>query len=226
MWKGSTMAVSAAVSAFGLAALIALPGQPLSTEDGPVPGAGSLHVTVEEEQSEERLRPGDRVEYTVKVRNAGYEALPDAQIVQFLPPSMRYVSGSPEGVQEGVAEWAQPLEPGERAVLTVVGEITRVPEGAGKPVSTVCLRSGPGAALASCTSSVHEVQRVLPFAWVAAGLFLVLSAAVAAGGYLRYRSTRRPRPEPPVLCDHSPDAVSDIRTLPGRAPVYDLDARR
>jgi uncharacterized repeat protein (TIGR01451 family) len=220
------MAVSAAVSAFGLAALIALPGQPLSTEDGPVPGAGSLHVTVEAEQSEERLRPGDRVEYTVKVRNAGYEALPDTQIVQFLPPSMRYVSGAPEGVQEGVAEWERPLEPGERAVLTVVGEVTRVPEGAGRPVSTVCLRPGPGAALASCASSVHEVQRVLPFAWVAAGLFLVLSAAVAVGGYLRYRRTRRPRPEPPAPSNHSPGAVPNIRTFPGRAPVYHLDAHR
>ncbi len=219
------MAVPAAVSAVGLAALIALPGQPVEKDEGPVPGVGSLHITVQE-RSEERLRPGDRVEYTVKVRNSGSEALPDAEIVQFLPPAMRYVSGAPEGVEAGQAAWPQPLEPGERAVRTVVGELTEVPEGARQPVSTVCLRPEPGAALVSCASSVHGVQRVLPFVWVVAGLILVLSAAVAAGGFLRYRGTRGPRPEPEPPSNHSPGSVPNIRTFPGRAPVYHLDAHR
>lgn len=219
------MAVSAAVSAVGLAALIALPGQPVQADEGPVPGAGSLHVTVQD-RAEERLRPGDRVEYTIKVRNAGYEALPDAQVVQFLSPSMRYVSGAPEGVEAGKAAWEQPLEPGERAVLTVVGELTDVPEGAQQPVSTVCLRPSADAPLASCASSVHQVQRVLPLVWVAAGLFLVLAVAVAVGGFLRYRGTRRPRLDPDPPSNHSPGSVPNLRTFPGRAPVYQLDAHR
>lgn len=219
------MAVPAAVSAVGLAALIALPGQPVQTDEGPVVGAGSLHVTVQD-RSEERLRPGDRVEYTIKVRNAGYEALPDARVVQFLPPSMRYVSGAPEGVEEGRAEWVQPLEPGERAALTVVGELTDVPKGAQQPVSTVCLSPAADAALASCASSVHQVQRVLPLVWVVAGLLLLLSVAVAVGGYLRYRGTRRPRPEPEAPRNHSPGSVPNLRTFPGRAPVCHLDAHR
>ncbi|MBQ1084344.1 MULTISPECIES: DUF11 domain-containing protein [unclassified Nocardiopsis] len=219
------MAVPAAVSALGLAALIALPGQPVQTDDGPVPGAGSLHVTVQE-RSEDRLRPGDRVEYTVKVRNAGVEALPDARVVQFLPPSMRYVSGAPEGVEEGRAEWVQPLEPGERAALTVVGELTEVPEGAQQPVSTVCLRPAADASLSSCASAVHEVQRVVPMVWVVAGLLAVAAFAIAVGGYLRYRGTRGPRPEPETPSNHSPGSVPNLRTFPGRAPVYHLDAHR
>lgn len=217
------MAVSAAVSVVGLAALIALPGQPVQADEGPVPGAGSLHVTVQG-RAEERLSPGDRVEYTIKVRNAGDEALPDAQIVQFLSPSMHYVSGTPEEVEAGRATWDQPLDPGERAALTVVGELTAVPEGAQQPVSTVCLRPSAGAPLASCTSSVHHVQRALSPAWVAAGLFLVLSVAVAVGGFLRYRGPRGPRPDPPN--DRSPGPVPSLRTFQGRAPVYQLDAHR
>lgn len=219
------MAVPAAVSAVGLAALIALPGQPVQADEGPVAGAGSLYVTVQD-RSEERLRPGDRVEYTIKVRNAGYEALPDARIVQFLPPSMRYVSGAPEGVEEGRAEWARHLGPGERASLTVVGELTEVPKGAQQPVSTVCLSSASDAPLASCASSVHQVQRVLPLVWVVTGLLLLLSVAVAVGGYLRYRGTRRPRPESEATSNHSPGTVPNLRTFPGRAPVYHLDAHR
>ncbi len=219
------MALPAAVSALGLAALIALPGQPVQADEGPVPGAGSLHVTVQE-TSEERLRPGDRVQYTVKVRNAGHEALPDARVVQFLPPSMRYVSGAPEGVEDGRAEWVRPLEPGERVVLNVVGELTEVPEGAQQPVSTVCLRPTADAPLSSCASTVHQVQRILPMVWVVAGLLAVAAVAFAVGGYLRYRGTRGPRPEPEPPSNHSPGSVPNLRTFPGRAPVYQLDAHR
>ncbi|MFE9246718.1 hypothetical protein [Nocardiopsis sp. NPDC006938] len=219
------MAVTAAVSALGLAALVWLPGQPVEADEGPVPGAESLHVTVQE-RSEERLRPGDRVEYTIRVRNSGPEALPDARVEQFLPASMRYVSGAPEGVERGRAEWERPLEPGERAVITVVGELSEVPEGAARPVATVCLSPAADAAPASCASAVHQVQRVLPVVWVVAALLAIAAVAIAVGGYLRYRGTRGPRPEPEAQSNHSPGSVPNLRTFPGRAPVYHLDSRR
>lgn len=219
------MAVSSAVSAVGLAALIALPGQPAPEEEGPVPGAGSLHVTVGE-RSEERLQVGDRVEYTVRVRNAGYEAVPDAQVVQFLPASMRYVSGAPEGVEEGRAVWERPLEPGQRDVLTVTAEVTALPEREVQPVSTVCVRPDADARLASCTASVHRVHREPPMVWVVAGVALVVALATGVGGYLRYRGTRRPRVETEPPSEHAPDPVPVVDAAPGRAPVYHLDTRR
>lgn len=219
------MAVSSAVSAVGLAALIALPGQPAPEDEGPVPGAESLHVTVAE-RSEERLRIGDRVEYTIRVRNAGYEAVPDAQVVQFLPESMRYVSGAPEGVEEGRAVWDRPLEPGQRDVLTVTAEVTTLPERGVQPVSTVCMRPAADARLASCTASVHRVHRVLPMVWAVAGVALVVAIATGVGGYLRYRGTRRPRVEPEPPNDHTPEPVPDVDTIPDHAPVYHLDAHR
>ncbi|MGW5878362.1 hypothetical protein ACWFMI_17620 [Nocardiopsis terrae] len=219
------MAVPAVVSAVGLAVLIAAPGQPVREGEEPVPGAGSLYVTVQG-RAEEPLRAGDRVEYTIRVRNAGYEAVPEAQVVQYLPPSMRYVSGAPEGAEAGRAEWDQPLEPGERAVLSVTAELTETPGRGRQPVTTVCLRPGAEAQLASCASSVHQVHRVLPFAWVAAGLLLVLSAAVAVGGFLRYRGTRKPRPAPEAPGGPGPDPVVDIGAPSERAPVYHLDAHR
>ncbi|MBR8741930.1 DUF6479 family protein [Nocardiopsis sp. MG754419] len=230
------MALPSAVSAVGLAALIALPGQPAPEDEGPVPGAGSLHVTVEE-RSEERLGVGDRVEYTIRVRNAGYEAVPGAEVVQFLPESMRYVSGAPEGVETGLAVWERPLEPGEREVLTVTAEVAALPERGVQPVSTVCLRPSADAELASCSASVHLVHRQVPVAWVVAGVVLSLSVALGVGGYLRHRRKRGPGPEPEptmpedhgpetVPEDHGPETVPEDPTVPGRAPVYHLDARR
>lgn len=226
------MAVPSAVSAVGLAVLIALPGQPApEDEEGPVPGAGSLHVTVGE-RSEEHLRIGDRIEYTIRVRNAGYDAVPEAQVVQFLPESMRYVSGAPEGVEAGQGVWDIPLEPGQRHVLTVTAEVTTLPEQGVQPVSTVCMRPAADARLASCTASVHRVHRELPMVWVVAGVALVVALAAGVGGYLRYRGSRGPRVEPEPPKDHAPDPVPDVDPDPApdpasdRAPVYHLDAHR
>lgn len=217
------MAVSAAASAVGLAALIVLLGQPPLEDEGPVAGAGSLHVTVEE-RSEERLRVGDRVEYTIKVRNSGDEAMPQARIVQFLPDSMRYVSGAPDDVEAGPATWEQPLEAGERAVHTVTAELAAVPEGSVQPVSAVCVRPSAEAELAACTSSVHQVRKQVPMAWLVAGMSLVVFAAVAAGGYLRYRGIRGACPGPQR--DHAPESGTELPVVQEETPLCRLDAQR
>lgn len=210
------MAVSAAVSAVGLAALIVLPGSPPLANEGSVNGAGSLHVTVEE-RAEERLRVGDRVEYTIRVRNSGEEAMPQAQVVQFLPESMRYVSGAPGDVETGQATWDQPLEAGERAEHTVRAEVTGVPEGASQPVSTVCARPSVETALVACAASVHHVRKQVPVVWLVAGLSLLVFTAVAAGGYLRYRSVRGGRQEPPKDRGLAPEP--ELAAAPGGAPL-------
>lgn len=217
------MAVSAAMSAVGLAALIVLPGPSPLEDEGPVAGAGSLHVTVEE-RSEERLRVGDRVEYTIKVRHSGDEAMPQARIVQFLPDSMRYVSNAPDDVEAGAATWEQPLEAGERVVRTVTAELTAVPEGSAQPVSAVCVRPSAEAELAACTSSVHQVRKQAPVVWVVAGISLVVFAAVAAGGYLRYRGIRGASPEPE--CDHAPESGPELPAVQEETPLCHLDAQR
>ncbi|WP_304451041.1 hypothetical protein [Nocardiopsis sp. YSL2] len=248
------MGVSAVMSAMGLATLIALPAaQPVAEGEGSrdvevAPGAGSLHVTVVDDV-EDRLRPGDRVRYTIRVRNSGYEALPETQIVQLLPPGMRHVSDSGEGVVGAEASrvvWDQPLEPGQRATLTVTAEVEARPEGASRAATTVCLRPEEGAPLAACTAAVHRVHGVVPMGWVVAGLSLVAAvaavAAVAVGarGLARYRSARRPRPqsdpapesapvpeaEPRASVGEGTGSESNVRTFPGTAPVYHLDAHR
>ncbi|MFE3461236.1 hypothetical protein ACFXKD_27130 [Nocardiopsis aegyptia] len=248
------MGVSAVMSAMGLAAMIALPAaQPVAEGEDPrdaevVPGAGNLHVTVEDDV-EDRLRPGDRVHYTIQVRNSGYEALPGTQIVQLLPSGMRHVSDSGEGAVDAEASrvvWEQPLEPGARASLTVTTEVASRPEGASRTATTVCLRPEEGAALVACTAAVHRVHGVVPVVWVVAGLALVAIVAAGVGGLVRYRGSRSPRPQsapdPGATPVPDPESESDsgpgvpeaegsgpgpkVRTFPGAAPVYHLDAHR
>lgn len=243
------MAVTTAMSALGLAALLALPGAhhaPApgpSADDEPVPGADTLHVDLAARTEEERLGPGDRVEYTVRIRNSGPEALPDAQVVQFLPSTMRYVSGTAGAETDGgEAVWTRALEPGERASFRVTAEITGVREGGAHPVTTVCLRPEAGAALASCSSAVHRVYGSVPLAWIAAGLLLVTAAAAGAVAHLRRRGTRRaapqetgaPAPETVPAAETVPapegSGGSVPETVPEAAPdgatVHHLDAHR
>ncbi|MDT0328841.1 hypothetical protein [Nocardiopsis lambiniae] len=228
------MAVAAAMSAVGLAALVSLPGiqaPELVGEKEVVPGAESLHVTLQSAERE-RLDPGDRVEYTIKVRNSGASDVPEAEVVHFLPTTMRYVGGT-EGaeVDGGRVVWARPLAAGERTSLKLTGELTGVPEGASRPVSTVCLRSGTEGVLTSCASQEHEVRKRLSPLWTgvtAVGLLGIL--ALAGGGIASHVRSRGSRPTPEEPADHvpgdnAPGETPDIGTSPG-ATVHRLDARR
>ncbi|MFL1382244.1 hypothetical protein [Nocardiopsis protaetiae] len=234
------MAVAAAMAALGLAALAALPGiqEPDPAEAREVvPGAETLHVSLTETAERERLSPGDRVEYTIGVRNSGAGAVAEAEIVHHLPPTMRYVTGS-EGAEAdgGRVVWTRPLEAGERTSFTVTGELAALPEGAARPVATACLRPEPGGVLASCASREHEVRKPLAPAWVGAVTAGVGLLALAGGGTALYLRTRRPRPAPPAPseptdpapADHTPTDQTpgpEPDTLPG-ATVHHLDVYR
>lgn len=217
------MAVAAAMAALGLAALAALPGvqEPDRAESREVvPGAETLHVSLTGSAEHERLSPGDRVEYTIGVRNSGAGAVAEAEVVHHLPPTMRYVTGSEGAEVDGRrVVWTRPLEAGERASFTVTGELAALPEGAARPVATACLRSGPGGVLASCASREHEVRKPLAPAWVGAAAAGVGLLALAGGGAALYLRTRGPRTAPPGPADPPPtDPAPDGRTPDDQAP--------
>ncbi|WP_306367611.1 hypothetical protein [Nocardiopsis sp. CC223A] len=225
------MAVAAAMAALGLAALVALPGvqEPDPAEPREVvPGAETLHVSLHKTAEHERLSPGDRVEYTIGVRNSGARAVTGAEIVHHLPPTMRYVTGTRGAeVDGGRVVWSRPLEAGERTSFTVTGELTALPEGAGRPVATACLRSGADGVLVSCASQEHEVRRSLLPLWAGVTAAVVGLLALAGGGAVFYLRTRRPRPAPAPsgAPDPDPEPVPDGDTRPG-ATVHRLDAHR
>ncbi|WP_047869673.1 DUF11 domain-containing protein [Nocardiopsis sp. RV163] len=209
------MAVATAVSAVGLVALLALPGTHHAPDGSGgrggevVPGADSLHVALESRSEAQRLGPGDRIHYTVDVRNDGDEAVSGAEIVQFLPPTVRYVSGT-SGAEpgEGRVTWSRSLEPGARASMRFTGEVTGVRGGGEHPVATVCARPEPGAVLVSCDAAVHRVHAAVPPVWVVTGLAFAASVALCVGGLARHRNTRD-------LREGEPEA----RTAPVRADV-------
>ncbi|WP_017576777.1 DUF11 domain-containing protein [Nocardiopsis kunsanensis] len=221
------MAVPTVMTAIGLAAVLTLSGQavPAASQEGA--GEGALDIVLEADTAGDRLNPGDRVEYTIRVHNTGEADLQEAQIVQFVPGTMSYVGGSGDAGTEGARVlWDRPLGPGERASVVSTVEVTGTPESSSHSSATVCVRPEDGAAVRSCTSVDHRVHEALPWPMVAAVALLLFASVVGAVGYARYRSARSPRPEPPTPSNHSPGSVPNVRTFPGAAQVYHLDAHR
>ncbi|MEV2278859.1 hypothetical protein AB0I72_25055 [Nocardiopsis sp. NPDC049922] len=226
------MSAFTALSAGGLAALLM----------APVPGADSLHVVLESSVEEAPLRPGGHVDFTIRVRNSGGESLPEAQVVQFLPSSMTIRPTSPEAVAEGDRiVWTGALEPGERAVLHAVGEVTGAPDGA-RAVTTVCVRPDPDAALASCASSAQSVRGPVLAPWIIGGASLLV--LLATGAIALYRRLRRPstateeesgpreRGSETAPGEEGPETAAEAERRagsdeePAPANVYHLDSRR
>ncbi|MFI6579052.1 hypothetical protein ACIBFB_24965 [Nocardiopsis sp. NPDC050513] len=226
------MSAFTALSAGGLAALLM----------APVPGADTLHVVLESSVAESPLRQGGHVDFTIRVRNAGGESLPEAQVVQFLPAGMSVRPTSPGAVAEGGRiVWTGALEPGERAVLHAVGEVTGALGGA-RAVTTVCVRPDPDATLASCASSAQSVRGPVLAPWAIGGASLLV--LLATGAVALYRRSRRTAsaaeartgaeaegPEPaPGPEGPEPTAGEERGTAPDEEPapanVYHLDSRR
>lgn len=220
------MAVPTVMTAIGLAAVLTLSGQAVPAEAQEKSGESPLDITLETDTAGDRLNPGDRVEYTIRVHNTGDEAL-EAQVVQFVPGTMSHVVGSGNAEPDGTRVlWDRPLEPGERAIMVSTAEVSRAPEASSHSSATVCVRPGGGAAVRACTSVEHRIHEAVPWPMVAAAALLLFASVVGAVGYTRYRSARRPRPEPPTPSNHSPGSVPNVRTFPGAAQVYHLHTHR
>lgn len=220
------MAVPTVLTAIGLAAVLTLAGQAVPVQAQEESEKSPLDITLETDTAGDRINPGDRVEYTIRVHNTGEETLEGAQIVQFVPETMSHATGGgnadPEGTQ---VLWDRSLEPGERVAMVSTAEVTGAPEGSSHSSTTVCARSEGGAAVRACSSVEHRIHEALPWPVVAAAA-LLFASAVGAMGYVRCRSACRPRPEPPTPSNHSPGPVPDVRTFPGAAQVYYLDTYR
>lgn len=221
------MAVPTVMTAIGLAAVLTLAGQAVPAGAQERPGEGPLDITLEADAAGDRLNPGDRVEYTIRVHNTGDAVLEEAQVIQFVPETMSHVIGSGNAETEGTRVlWDRPLGPGERATMVSTAEVTGVPEGSSHSSATVCVRPEDGTAVRACTSVDHRIHGAVPWPMVVAAALLLFASVVGVMGYARYRSARRPRPEPPTPSNHSPGSVPNVRTFPGAAQVYHLDSHR
>jgi uncharacterized repeat protein (TIGR01451 family) len=153
-------------------------------------------------------RAGDRLTYTVRVRDNGTRAVPRLKITQTLSAGLAFVSASDHGVAAGGrVSWSAGLPAGGTRTFLVDTRVTKTPAtvlrlaavacvalpgSSGRPV--VCaahLDRLPAAAAASVPRSGHAGSGLLTYAWAGLGvLALGLLAAIVT------RRRGRPRRQP------------------------------
>jgi uncharacterized repeat protein (TIGR01451 family) len=198
--------------------LIAIPaamaaGHPAASQPKPTHTASAARVsgapglTISISDGHVTARAGDKLTYTVSVRNSGAVAVRRLKVTQTLSPGLEFISASDHGVAAGGhVSWAASLPVGGKRTFLAVTRVTRTPPtllrlaaiacatltGSSRPI--VCaahLDRLPAVATASASRSGHSAGNVGTYAAVSlAVLVLGLLGAIVA----RRRSRLRRQP--------------------------------
>jgi uncharacterized repeat protein (TIGR01451 family) len=198
--------------------LIAIPtamaaGHPAASQPKPAHTASAARasrapgLTISISDGRVAARAGDKLTYTVSVRNSGAVAVRRLKVTQTLSSGLKFLSASDHGVAaSGHVSWTASLPVGGKRTFLAVTRVTRTPAtllrlaavacvtlpGSSSPI--VCaahLDRLPAAAAASTARSGHPIGNVLTYtaAGVAALALGLLTAIVA-----RRRSRLRRQP--------------------------------
>ncbi|CAO5163181.1 DUF11 domain-containing protein [Frankia sp. AiPs1] len=189
---------------------------------------------------------GDRVTYTVKIRNIGTVNAKDLLITQTLPAGARFVSAERNGViRAGAVAWRTDLAAGRDTALVVHAEVTKTSPGQQRLASVVCATTdgtsrpivcaadsdrlpAGGAAGASDTGAGSHAAGG-PHGWlvalyVGAGIVVALVAGIA--GRLRWSSRRRARTRRGDQLLVAPDLALDSDTDQDARPESEATTAR
>ena len=204
-----------AVLAVGLIAIPAamavshpVASQPKPTHTASAAGASRAPgLTISITDSHVTARAGDKLTYTVSVRNSGAVAVRRLKVTQTLSPGLEFISASDDGAAaSGHVSWTASLPVGGKRTFLAVTRVTRTPPtlqrlaaiacvtlpGSSRPI--VCaahLDRLPAVAAASTSRSGHSAGNAGTY--TAAGL-AVLALGLLAAFVARRRSRVRRQP--------------------------------
>ncbi|MER6825864.1 hypothetical protein ABT352_07740 [Streptosporangium sp. NPDC000563] len=202
---GAAMVVALAAPSSAASVLKPHPEGPESRgEKAAAGGVPSLSISIDNGRT--AAEEGDRLTYTVKVRNTGATRVRELDLTQTLPTGLRFVSADGQGsASKGQVRWSVDVPPGKEATFHTVAEVGATPadllrlasiacasiEGNDRPI--VCathsdqLPAGAAAAEAEHVAA-HPVSSRLGY--VGMGAAAALSVLVLAGLLLLRRSRR------------------------------------
>ncbi|NGN70025.1 DUF11 domain-containing protein [Streptomyces sp. A7024] len=102
-------------------------------------------VTIDVRTADRTLSDGATATYTITVRNRTAKRLPNTQVTQLMPDSLRHVRSQPAGSADATGRqvtWRLRLAPGGEAKLTMTGRVGTPAEDAGSQ-TRVAPPSGP-----------------------------------------------------------------------------------
>lgn len=115
-------------------ALAAEVAPPAEEEDPAVPD-----LAIEIDDGHTSVSEGDRLTYTVKIRNIGTVDAGDLLVTQTLPAGLRFDSADRDGVSsDGAVTWRTDLPAGRDTAFAVRAEVAKPPSGQLRLASVVC----------------------------------------------------------------------------------------
>jgi uncharacterized repeat protein (TIGR01451 family) len=142
---------------------------------------------------------GDRLAYTIKVRNLGSTDARQLQISQTLPAGLTLVSSDHGGfTRGGGVVWTVDLKPGEESTLGTVGRVGQTPSELLRLATVACATVKGGTKPLVCAThsdalpvaaAAHDGQATSHRMWYGVGAIGVLVAGLTAFIFVRRRSS-------------------------------------
>jgi uncharacterized repeat protein (TIGR01451 family) len=113
------------------------------TADRHLPTVPGLTISITDGRTQ--ARPGDRLSYTVHVRDDGSAAARNLRITLTLPSYLRFISaGQRARVTDGQVSWRSSLGPGQVAAFRMRALLARTPPGIARLAAVACASAGGG----------------------------------------------------------------------------------
>jgi uncharacterized repeat protein (TIGR01451 family) len=189
--------------------LIAVPvaaasGHPVASRTAPavpLPRTPALSISVTDGRA--AATAGDRLTYTVSVRDSGIAAAPHLKITQTLSPGVEFVSASGNGVATaGQVAWHASLPAGGARTFQVTAQVTQTPARELRLAAVACVAQPGSSRPIVCASHLDRLPAAAAAAEPAAGsgssrsnltAYAAAGLAVLAAGLLTVIAGRRIR---------------------------------
>jgi uncharacterized repeat protein (TIGR01451 family) len=142
---------------------------------------------------------GERLTYTIRVRNNGPDAVSSARISQRLPAALEPMTASLGGVvSRSEASWTVDVPARDEVAVSLTARVGSSRNDYPRLVTTGCVGSSGAATPSVCSSDVNALRlppRSNAGSWLLGG-FLLLLAAIGAGLWRWLTHSPGPRPAP------------------------------
>lgn len=179
-------------------------GHPVASRTAPgVPSPRTPGLTISVTDGRAAATAGDRLTYTVSVRDTGIAAAPHLRITQTLSPGLEFLSASGNGVaRAGQVAWHASLPAGGTRTFRLTALVTRTPARAVRLAAVACVTLPGGGRPIVCAAHLDQLPAAAAAAERAARsgsssgnlpVYAVGGLAVLAAGLLTAIASRRLR---------------------------------
>jgi uncharacterized repeat protein (TIGR01451 family) len=206
-WQRTTPAQATAMLAVGLMTMPALmaASHPVVTHAAPAPAPRGPALAISINDGRVAARAGDKLSYTVTVRDTGTAAAPHLGITQTLSTGLEFLSASDHGMaKSGRVSWSTGLPAGGTRTFRVVARVTKTPATLLRLAAVACVTPQDSTRPIVCAAHLDRLPAVAKpgarssqsgaaVTYTAAGLaVLALGMLTAFAARRRGRTRRQP----------------------------------